>query len=230
MTPADLLNRELARDAARPFVTWYDDSADGRVELSLATTANWVAKIAGLLTDEHDVEPGVTLAADLPLHWQTVCVLLAVWSCGAAVALDVVSDLTLGPASTSDIVVQPDPMGMSLSRLVAAQPDRFAPVVPVAGDAPGLLASARQWSHDELGETATQWATRHGIDGHSRVLSTHALDTPDGLVAGLLGPLAAGASVVLVNNADQSRLTQRCEMENVTHTSGVSVPGVVRLD
>ena len=229
MTPADLLQRELSRDAARPLVTWYDDSADARVELSVATTANWVAKIAGLLTDEHDVEPGVRVAVDLPLHWQTVCVLLAVWSCGAAVVLDAASDLTVGSDPASDVVVQPDPMGMSLSRLVAAQPDRFTPVVPVTGEARGLLTGTRQWSLDELGEAGAHAAEQHSIDRDSRMLSTLALDTTDGLDTGLLAPLAAGASVVLVSSPDESRLAQRCEMEKVTHTAGVTVPGVVRL-
>ena len=232
MTPADLLHRELARDGARPLLTWYDDTADARIELSVATTANWAAKIAGLLADEHEVEPGVTVAVDLPLHWQTACVLLAVWACGAAVVLDgdADGDLTIGAAATSNIVVQPDAMGAALSRLVAAQPDHFTPLVPVSGGSVALRDGARQWTHDELGAAASHAATHHAIDRSSRVLSTMGFDSVDGVDAGLLAPLVAGASVVLVSNPDDSRLAQRCATEHVTHTAGVAVPNVPRLD
>ncbi len=83
--PGDLLADALQRDAAGPLITFYDDSTGERVELSAATLANWVAKTANLLQDEFDVGPGSTVAVALPVHWQTAAVLLAVWSCGAAV-------------------------------------------------------------------------------------------------------------------------------------------------
>jgi len=54
----------------------------------------------------------------------------------------------------------------------------------------------------------------------SRVLSTMGFDTADGLDAGLLVPLAAGASVVLVSNADPTRLAERRSAERVTHELG----------
>jgi len=83
--PADLLTATLRRDAATPLITFYDDATGERVELSAATLANWVAKTANLLQDEFDVGPGSEVAVALPVHWQTAAVLLAVWSCGAAV-------------------------------------------------------------------------------------------------------------------------------------------------
>lgn len=232
MTPTDLLRRELSRDGARPFITWYDDdpSANARVELSVATTANWVAKLAGFLTEEHDVESGVTVHVELPLHWQTACVLLAVWACGGAVTLEADADVTVGTTTDADVVVAVDPMGAGLSRLVAAQPDHFAPVVPVDVGALALRSGSRTWTHGELGDAATHAAMHHDINDKSRVLSTIGFDTLDGIDAGLLAPLAAGASAVLVGNADEARLPQRCTTENVTHTAGCTTPGVVRLD
>jgi uncharacterized protein (TIGR03089 family) len=232
VTPADLLRRELSRDGARPLLTWYDDdpAANARVELSVATTANWVAKIAGFLTEEHDVEPGAVVTVDLPLHWQTACVLLAVWSCGGAVTLDSDADLTVGTSADADVVVVVDPMGMGLSRLVAAQPDEFLPVTPVDAEACALRSGARTWTHAELGDAATHAAVHHDISDASRVLSTMTFDTVDGIDSGLLAPLAAGASAVLVRNADPMRLPQRCATENVTHTAGVTVLDVTRLD
>jgi uncharacterized protein (TIGR03089 family) len=83
--PADLLADAVRRRSAAPLVTWYDDTTGDRIELSAATLANWVAKAANLLQDEFDVGPGGTVAVALPVHWQTAAVLLAVWSCGAAV-------------------------------------------------------------------------------------------------------------------------------------------------
>jgi uncharacterized protein (TIGR03089 family) len=84
-TPADLLAATLRRAAAAPLLTSYDDLGGGRVELSAATLANWVAKTANLLQDEFDVTGGSTVAVALPVHWQTAAVLLGVWSCGATV-------------------------------------------------------------------------------------------------------------------------------------------------
>src|SRR3954470_1574879 len=83
--PAALLANVRTRNPSGPLLTHYDDATDERVELSAATFANWVAKAANLLQDEFDVGPGSTVAVALPAHWQTAAVLLAAWSCGAAV-------------------------------------------------------------------------------------------------------------------------------------------------
>lgn len=83
--PGELLASVVRRNAAAPLLTAYDDATGDRVELSAATLANWVAKTANLLQDEFDVGPGSTVAVALPVHWQTAAVLLAAWSCGAAV-------------------------------------------------------------------------------------------------------------------------------------------------
>src|SRR3954449_8457945 len=83
VTVANLLARELRRDGARPFLTWYDDATGDRVELSVATTANWAAKIANHLVDEHGVEPGDDVGTDPRLHWITAVVVLGVWTAGA---------------------------------------------------------------------------------------------------------------------------------------------------
>ncbi|MDQ1686476.1 MAG: hypothetical protein QOC82_3213, partial [Frankiaceae bacterium] len=53
--------------------------------------------------------------------------------------------------------------------------------------------------------------------------------TVHGLDASLLVPLAAGGSVVMVANADVSRLADRAKMERATHTAGCDVAGLPRL-
>lgn len=81
-TPADLLRSALAADPARPMVTFYDDATGERVELSVATFANWVAKTANLLQGDLAAEPGDRLALLLPAHWQSAVWLLACASVG----------------------------------------------------------------------------------------------------------------------------------------------------
>ena len=75
VTPASLLSQALSRDSARPFLTFYDDATGERVELSVATYANWVFKTANMLQDGLAAEPGARVAVMLPAHWQTSVIL-----------------------------------------------------------------------------------------------------------------------------------------------------------
>ncbi|HEU5033702.1 MAG TPA: TIGR03089 family protein [Mycobacteriales bacterium] len=232
MLIATMLARELRRDGARPLLTWYDDGDNARVELSVATAVNWAAKLANLLVDEYDVEPGHTVGVRLPAHWQTAVLLLGVWTVGAGACVGGAGSVTFGPTddSAADVGIALDPMGASLSRIAAAQPDAFVPPTPLHPQALALAVGGQQWTHGELGELAQSGARHHGLGGSSRVLSTLGYDSRDGLDAGLVVPLAAGASVVLVTNPDRERLPTRCSTEQVTHTAGVTVDGLPRLD
>jgi hypothetical protein len=62
-----------------------------------------------------------------------------------------------------------------------------------------------------------------------RVLTDDRTAVEAGPVAWLLAPLAAGASLVLVGNADPGRLAHRAETERVTATLGPRVDGVREL-
>src|SRR5436190_13204253 len=84
-TFADLLARRIGDDPGRPLVTFYDLESGERAELSVTTYANWVAKTASLLADEHDLERGATLRVDLPPHWLGPVFLGAAWLLGLAV-------------------------------------------------------------------------------------------------------------------------------------------------
>lgn len=108
-TPADLLRSALAADPARPLVTFYDDATGERVELSVATFANWVAKTANLLQGELSAEPGDRLALLLPAHWQTAVWLLACSSVG--VLVDVEGD----PGAADLVVAGPDALEAGLA-------------------------------------------------------------------------------------------------------------------
>lgn len=71
-TPAQALAGELRRDPGRPLVTFYDDATGERVELSVATFDNWVAKTAGFLQDGLSAQPGDRVTLLLPPHWQSL--------------------------------------------------------------------------------------------------------------------------------------------------------------
>ena len=71
------------RDQAQPLLTYVDGPA--RVELSAATTANWVSKTANMLTDAYGSPERVGL--HLPLHWQVPCLLLGAVAAGCTVVV-----------------------------------------------------------------------------------------------------------------------------------------------
>lgn len=220
----------LASSAARPLVTHYDDATGSRIELSVATTANWAAKTANWLVEEFDVEPGDEVAVDLPAHWQTAGVLLGAWWCGAHVVADPAGARVAftGPEGTpgkaeATAIVALDPLGRGLgappsggaldylseARLAG---DDFSPLLPIDGGTPALLGT----TVDDLLATARERATALGIGAGDRVLSTRAWSLPDGVLDALLAPLAAGASLVQVTNADPARLDAHRTTERTT--------------
>ncbi|MFJ6797890.1 TIGR03089 family protein [Streptomyces sp. NPDC091268] len=242
-TPADLLRSALAADPGRPLVTFYDDATGERVELSVATFANWVAKTANLLQGDLGAEPGDRLALLLPAHWQSAVWLLACASVG------VVAEVGGDPAGADLVVSGPDgleeaaacsgervalalrPLGGRFPQPpagfadyaveVPGQGDRFAPFVPVDADGPGLVVGGEELSYAELVRRAAEDAVKFGGPG-ARVLSGLGYDTWEGLSAGLFAALATGGSVVLCRHLDRlspEALAQRIESERVTHTA-----------
>ncbi|MEV3990206.1 TIGR03089 family protein [Streptomyces sp. NPDC049837] len=242
-TPADLLVSALKADQARPLITYYDDATGERVELSVATFANWVAKTANLIQDALSAEPGDRLALLLPAHWQTAVWLVACSSVG------VVADLGGDPADADHVVAGPDRLddglacsggrvALSLAPLgrrfptppagyddyaveVPSMADVFVPYAPVDPAAPALTVGGTELSGAEVVDRARADARRLGLAGGARLLSALPYDTWEGLSAGLYAPLAAGASVVLCRNLDQlspEGLAKRVESERITST------------
>ncbi|MDX3766152.1 MULTISPECIES: TIGR03089 family protein [Streptomyces] len=243
-TPADLLRSALAADPARPMVTFYDDATGERVELSVATFANWVAKTANLLQGDLAAEPGDRLALLLPAHWQSAVWLLACSSVG------VVADVQGDPAAADLVVTGPDTLdaaracrgeriALALRPLggrfpqppegfadyaveVPSQGDRFAPFAPVDPDAPALTVGGLGLTAAQLVARAREDAVELGLAPGSRLLTGRTYDSWDGLSAGLFAPLAAGGSVVLcrhLGQLDEDGLAKRVESERVTNTA-----------
>ncbi|MFB8112963.1 TIGR03089 family protein [[Kitasatospora] papulosa] len=243
-TPADLLRSALAADPARPLVTFYDDATGERVELSVATFANWVAKTANLLQGDLAAEPGDRLALLLPVHWQSAVWLLACSSVG------VVAEVQGDPAGADLVVSGPDTLdraracrgeriALALRPLggrfpqppegfadyaveVPGQGDRFAPYAPVDPAAPALTVGGVSLTAEHLVARSREDAAELGLGPGSRLLTGRTYDTWEGLSAGLFAPLAAGGSVVLCRHLDRldaDGLAKRVESERITGTA-----------
>ncbi|GAA3017325.1 TIGR03089 family protein [Actinokineospora globicatena] len=203
MSLTETLLRPLRASSAKPLVTHYDDAAGTRVELSVATTANWAAKTANWLVEEHDVEPGTPVAVRLPAHWQTAGVLLGAWWAGAHVVADGPAAVTfVAPgesASGLTAAVSLDPMGRDLGGSSGGVID-FVGEARLFGDdyfgapVPGSTPALAGLTVDEV------LARAAGLAPGSRVLSTREWTVPDGVLAALVAPLLAGGSVVQVSN------------------------------
>ncbi|HYF73585.1 MAG TPA: TIGR03089 family protein [Nocardioides sp.] len=222
----DVLTRQLRRDSARPLITFYDDATGERVELSVTTYANWVAKAASLLAEEHGLERGQALCVDLPAHWLGPVFLGAAWTVGLVVTGpddDGPDAVVCGPqtlerwASRSGerpvLACSLLPMGVRFAEPLPAgvhdvgveiwsQPDAFSPWDPPAADDPatgpsyGAATQEQVWTAAAAGSLLT--------DG-GRLLSEANPASPPG-VASFTEPLARGGSLVLVTHAGPGRL------------------------
>jgi uncharacterized protein (TIGR03089 family) len=203
------------------------------VELSGATTANWVAKSANLLVDALGAPGRVGLL--LPLHWQTVALLLAAVTTGATVVLadepgalagcDVAFVRAEDAAAAMDAGVD-DVLGLSGHPLGAAATGLPAPVLDYAREVPTY---ADHYGGPRPVGARVEVAGRPieplpGFARTDRVLTTLEPADPRG-AAVLLGALRAGASLVLLRAGDASAAAAA---ELVTHTAGADMPGLTR--
>lgn len=239
VTPADLFRTAAGSDPGRPFLTYYDDSGGERIELSYTTFDNWAAKTANMINEDLAARPGERFSLLLPTHWQTAVWYAACWMTGmvAAPGLDpadahhVVCPLSELPRALDcagqKVVVstgthgrpKSDPLPAGVYDYAAEVPaygDQFAPFNLIHDDDPALEMNGRSLSGAEVVATAREAAERWGVGKGDRVLTDADIGTLDGLLAGLLAPLAAGASVVLCRNLDEGKVQRRVDNERVT--------------
>lgn len=234
LTFADALASRLRTEPGQPLVTFYDHVTDERVELSVTTYANWVAKASSLLVDELDLQRGDTLRIDLPPHWLGTVFLGAAWTAGLVVTDDDAPDaIVCGPESLAGWAEQAGdrvvlacsllPLGVRFTEPVPAgvhdvgieiwsQPDAFVPWDPAAAsdpavDLPGLVATQAQLCEAAAAGTLVS-------DG-GRLLSVADPASPSG-VATFLEPLVRSGSLVLVARAEQQRLEATYVAERAT--------------
>jgi uncharacterized protein (TIGR03089 family) len=235
--------RLTGRYGDKPFVTWYDDHRDQRVELSYRTFGNWVAKTANLLVDELGAGPGDRVGAILADHWQTPIVMAACWRAGTQLvvidpaspdrptpslvaafvreeflaATEAMLGETVVVALTADLLGRGEHdlgKALSFSRLVPSMGDEFDGGPDPDGDV--LSAGGEAATMGGLLERAAALAGRTGLGEGDRLLSGRSLLTVDGAVAGLLAPFTRGAGVVLVAGLDPARFWKRVADERVT--------------
>jgi uncharacterized protein (TIGR03089 family) len=219
------------RDPAAPLLTLYDGHA--RVELSGATTENWVCKTANLLQDGYGGPARVGLL--LPLHWQLLCFLLGSVAGGAtAVVARAPEDLAgcdlafVGvdhAAAALDVGVgdvlacSGHPLGARLPQAPAMALDAAVEVPTYADRYPGPYPTAPVV---ELGGQAFA-VPDLGLGPTDRVLTTLAPATAEGLGV-LLAALSAGAGLVLaVGDVD---LAAVAATERVTAAAGPALQGI----
>ena len=204
----------------------------------MTTYANWVAKTASLLAEEHDLERGQRLRVDLPPHWLGPVFLGAAWTVGLVV---------VGPERPT----RPTPSSAartSLDRWAARADDlpvlacsllplgvRFADAA-AAGRARrrrrGLVAARRLHRLRPAAAPTTRrpparsataprprlWraaAAGSLLSDGGRLLSEANPASPPGL-ASFTEPLARGGSLVLVVHAEPERLAATYVAERAT--------------
>lgn len=229
-TFASVLADQLRHEPSRPLITFYDHATDERVELSVTTYANWVAKVAGLLVEEGDLERGMRVRLDLPTHWLGPVFLGAAWSVGARVSQDDDAEVVVcGPDSVAawsahtprQVVLacsllplgvrfaEPLPPGVrDVGVEVWSQPDAFfAPDPPQGSD-----LATDDLTQAEMVEAATAGSLL--TDGGRLLSVANPASPPD--VATFTEPLVRSGSLVLVRHPDPARIDGVLTAERVT--------------
>lgn len=229
-----VLAQQLRTDPGRPLVTFYDDETGERVELSVTTYANWVAKAASLLVDELDLERGDRMRIDLPTHWLVPVFLGAAWTAGLVVSEAEDPDVVVCGSATLDHWAErtdattvlacallplgvrfagPVPPGVhDVGAEIWGQPDAFIPWDPPTGD---------DAAHDLGGTVTTQadlWdAAADGtlVTVGGRLLSEANPASPPG-IATFCEPLVSGGSLILVTRAERERVEATYVAERAT--------------
>lgn len=192
----------LRTDPGAPLIT---DCTQARVELSGATIDLWVSKAVNLLRLDLDLPPGAPVAVELPLHWMTTVIVMAVWESGADVVLPLGGppDLVFGtePGPGQRILVTLDPLGLGggtgagirFPADVRGQPDRLVLPPPAPG---GVRTDQGHMGAAELLTAGRAFAEEVGLRAGGRLLTSRAPSDLSGLVAAIAAPLAVDAGVV----------------------------------
>lgn len=237
-TFAAVLATQLRREPGRPLVTFYDHATGERVELSVTTYANWVAKAASLLVEECDLERGMSIRLDLPTHWLGTVFLGAAWTVGLVVTdADEPDAVVCGPGTLPDwagraadlpvLACSLLPLGVRFAEPVSpgvrdvgleiwAQPDAFTPWdAPEGGDA----ATTGEYGDRSQAELMAAAAAGSLLTDGGRLLAVTNPASPPGIVT-FTEPLVRGGSLVLVAHPDPARVASVFDAERATHRAG----------
>lgn len=216
----ELLAHILNDDPAAPRVTVYNETTGARLDFSGHTLDNWAAKVANMLYEEFDLEPGSRITIDLPVGWQAIAIALGAVAAGIEFGFgepasdsevhftnpDRAAELGLDPATIDVVLVTDDPFGRGVEETGGTVPAGmidFGPTVRFFGDQFFYPTPA-------LADHPSQW------ESAARVLSTGWTDAAsfDHVV---LQPLASGGSVVIVSGlTTPERLAHIAKTEKIT--------------
>jgi uncharacterized protein (TIGR03089 family) len=209
------------RDLAQPLLTYLNGPA--RIELSGATTKNWVAKTANLLVDGYGAPDRVGVL--LPLHWQTPCFVLGAVAAGATVVLASTAEELAGCAvAFTDLEHAEAALDVGVDDVLACSltpfGTRLASVPPLVLDAAIEIPAYGDHFSGRPGPARLEVGgvpydvPLYPVTGADRVLTRQDPRTPAG-VSALLGPLRSGAALVMLLGSDLD-LEQVVAQEGVT--------------
>jgi uncharacterized protein (TIGR03089 family) len=98
--------------------------------------------------------------------------------------------------------------------------DRFAPGPEVTPGTPAMNVTKATFTAGELVGAARAAAAKWELDARDRLLVDMPFATLDGVLTGLLAPLASGSSVIIQRNFDKATLDRRLTVEHVTVVAG----------
>ncbi|WP_412520424.1 TIGR03089 family protein [Actinomadura madurae] len=107
---------------------------------------------------------------------------------------------------------------------VRAYGDRFTPGPEVTPETPAMNVTKATFTAGELVTAAREAAAKWELDARDRLLVDMSFATLDGVLTGLLAPLASGASVIIQRNFDKATLDRRLTVEHVTVVAGPPGP------
>ena len=223
----ELLQHLLSADASAPRLSVYNESDGTRMDFSAQTLENWTSKIANMLLEELDLEPGAEsrILIDLPVSWQSAVIALGALAAGIPFdvtdgaspvgAVESVAVLFTSPEACAEsstvpgadtVLVTQDPFGRGVTETGGKLPTGtidFGPTVRFYGD-------------HFVGETTPLPQLFPTEGGAERVLSQGWTDTVS-FERAVLQPLAAGGSAVIVAGlCSADRLKEIADNEKVT--------------
>lgn len=207
----------LRTDPASPRLTVYDEARGTRMEFSAQTLDNWANKVANMLVEEFEADADTRVAIDLGASWQSAVIALGAYNAGLSPLFD-------APFTTPTVIfTTPDAAGRfsAVPDCAVVSDDPFGRGVVEAG---GQLPEGTV----DFGPTVRFYGDQYY--GPSTDLARFALPEIDaerylvppwGSAAeferGVLAPLAAGGSVVLITGlCPAERLEEIAAAERVT--------------
>lgn len=230
----ELLKELLSADPSVPRITCYDETTGGRTDLSAVTLDNWASKIANMLHDEFDLEPGDSAWVDLPPIWQAACLVVGAERAGVELNDEdpLVVFTTVGKLSEWEekfpdaylAAVTDDVFGRGVVETGGEIPPGvvdFGPEVRLHPDAYiGMGPDEGQVLVDdstpaELVSRARDVAKNAGLDDGARVISAgwSGGPTADDWICCVLAAWSVGGAAVIVRGGDDERMARIADIE-----------------